>query len=66
MHPEKTADAAVEEFYSMGNPTVKLMLQGLTEKEIEATKETFRQAWLEKWGRTTQYELAICATVHAI
>lgn len=63
LHKSKTADEAVEEFYGMGNPSVKLLMKGFSEGFIESTKGAFRKAYSERWdgGRERQFEVALLA-----
>lgn len=61
-HPDKTAEEATEEFYGMGNPSVKLLMKGLSEDEIAQTKRAFTSFYEEIWPKgKRQFELAIIA-----
>lgn len=60
-HPEKTPEEAMEEFYGMGNPTTKLMMEGFDEEFVEKSKVKFREVYAEIYagGRKRQKEIAI-------
>ena len=62
-HPEKTVDGAVDEFYGMGNPSIKLLMRVFDYDFIEQTKPHFRAAYdrCYEGGKKGQFEVAILA-----
>jgi len=60
-HHEKAVGRAVEDFYGMGNPSIKLLMKGFHDEFLESTKPFFRQAYDEKYkgGRLRQFEGAL-------
>lgn len=60
-HPEKSVDGAVDEFYGMGNPSIKLLMKGFDEEFIARTRPHFKTAYDEIYqgGGKRQFEVAI-------
>lgn len=61
-HPEQTAEQAADTFYTMANPSTKLLMGGMSEEFLEETKASFLEAFRDIWGGAKkQFELAILA-----
>lgn len=63
LHPEISIHGAVETFYGIGNPSVKLLQKGFGEDFIKQTRPHFRVAHddIYESGRKQQYEFALLA-----
>lgn len=63
-HPPKAVDSAVNEFYSMGNPSTKLLMQDFSSDEVEQTKKFFKDIYnrIYDGGKQRQFELALLVT----
>lgn len=58
---KETVDAAVDEFFNMGNPSVKILLRDFTEEQIAKLKPAFARAYAEIYDgvKKPQLEKAI-------
>ncbi|KAK5128090.1 hypothetical protein LTR85_005207 [Meristemomyces frigidus] len=59
LHSEQAVESAVETFYGMGNPSIKLLMKGYDKNFIKATRGPFKNAYEDRWGSKRQYEVAI-------
>ena len=55
-------DAAVEEYYGMGNPSVKLLMEGFSGEDIEATREYLKETCDALFEGGARRQVAILAT----
>lgn len=61
--PRASVEAAVEEFWGMGNPSVQLLKGKLDEQQLAQVKPAFAKAYASKYDgvRTRQKEIAVLA-----
>lgn len=59
---QENVDVAIEQFYGMSNPTIKLLMDGLEKETIEKTKPFMREKIAGVWETEGRFQSAILVT----